>query len=145
MNDHVRLPPFTVSRAAIDQIEALGGTVRIGVEPGGCAGSSLNFALPGPGASRAVRFGCPGAWLEVEPAALEALRGATLDYSARIRPPRFRVLRNPSTSNACPCKRSFGDPWPGAGHPACRAYLPMPWDDEFEPPERWKRQTGYKG
>lgn len=32
------LPPFEVTRAAVDAIGALGGCVRIDVEQGGCCG-----------------------------------------------------------------------------------------------------------
>ena len=42
-------------------------------------------------------FGCPGAWLLVEPAALTVLTGARLDYRASSKPPRFRVEANPNT------------------------------------------------
>lgn len=137
-------PPFTVTRSAIEAIEHLGGVVRIGVGAGGCCGQFWTFSLGGKGADTSVkRFGCPGAWLEVVDPALELLTGATLDYGARLKPPRFRVLRNPNTAEVCPCKRSFGSTWPGPRQPGCRSYEPMPWDMEFEPPVAWRRQTGW--
>jgi hypothetical protein len=74
---------------------------------------------------------------------LSVLPGATLDYAGRLKPPRFRVLRNPNTTHVCACRRSFGEPWPGPRQPACRSYQPMPWDDHYDPPIAWKRQTGY--
>lgn len=141
------LPPFAVTPAAVAQIETLGGVVRIDVEPGGCCGTAYAFSVPrenellNDGDSR---YGCPGAWLLVGECVAGVLRGAVLDYGGQLKPPRFRVLRNPNTPNTCSCRRSFGVPWPGAGQPGCCSYKPMPWDDEFEPPAAWKRQTGYR-
>lgn len=145
MDESLRLPPFRVTPAAIDKIASLGGALRLGVVPGGCSGQAFEFSTgaPEPAAPGWQAFGCPDAWLHVHDRALDVMRGAILDYSERLRPPRFRILRNPSASNPCPCRRSFGEPWPGAGSPHCRSYLPMPWDEGFDPPARWKRQTGY--
>lgn len=147
MDDTITLlPPFTVTRAAIDEIEVLGGAVRIDVEEGGCCGSTYTFTLLD-GEQEPTddedRFGCPGAWLVVGNRAAQVLSGATLDYGGRLKPPRFRVINNPNTPQLCSCRRSFGRPWPGPGQPACRSYLPMTWDQDFEPPDRWRRQTGY--
>ncbi|MBO9706458.1 MAG: iron-sulfur cluster assembly accessory protein, partial [Arthrobacter sp.] len=139
-------PPFTVTPAAIAQIAALGGAIMIDAEDGGCCGSVYAFSVvddESPEVTGAERYGCPGAWLLVAPRARGVLPGATLDYAARLRPPRFRVLRNPNTPQVCACRRSFGEPWPGPGRPECCSYLPMPWDDDFEPPAAWKRQTGH--
>lgn len=131
-------PPFAVSRAAIEAIEALGGAVRVDLEDGGCCGTAYAFSLVDAEDEQVqgdARYGCPGAWLFVTEAVGEVLAGATLDYGARLRPPRFRVSRNPNTEHVCACRRSFGQPWPGPRQPACRSYLPMPWDEEFEPPK----------
>ncbi|WP_161958502.1 HesB/IscA family protein [Ornithinimicrobium cavernae] len=145
------LPPFTVTRAAISQIEALGGSLRIDAEDGGCSGTTYEFAAHGRVRADAetletdARYGCPGAWLLVGERAAGVLPGATLDYSARLRPPRFRVIRNPNTPDTCPCRRSFGAPWPGPGQPTCRSYDPMPWDSEDDSPRHPRRQTGSGG
>lgn len=141
------LPPFTVTRAAIDQIAALGGALLVDLEEGGCCGTAYAFSRPEDPATCAPstrRYGCDGAWLLVSERAGSVLTGATIDHRGRARPPRFSVLRNPNTSEVCPCRRSFGSPWPGRGCPDCRSYLPMPWDDEFEPPFAWRRQTGWQ-
>lgn len=139
------LPPFTVTSAAIDQIESLGGSVRIDVETGGCCGSTYVYANDVEADLRVgdARYGCPGAWLIVGESVADVLPGATLDYAARLKPPRFRVLHNPNTEHVCSCRRSFGDPWPGPKQPTCRSYLPMPWDESFVPPQPWQKQTGY--
>lgn len=140
-------PPFQVTQAAVDKIASLGGAVRIDVEAGGCCGTTYRFDVVEAGVTqerRDRRFGCPGAFLFVSERAAEVLPGSTLDYSARVKPPRFRVVRNPNTAEVCACRRSFGSPWPGPGEPACRAYAPMPWDSTYEPPAEWQRQTGYR-
>lgn len=140
-------PPFAVTAGAVEAIVALGGAVRVDVGPGGCCGTTYLFELVDPDAPHAgtdTSYGCPGAWLVVSATAVEVLRGATLDYSASLKPPRFRVLNNPTTEHVCPCKRSFGDAWPGPRQPTCRSYAPMPWDDDYQPPLRWQRQTGYR-
>lgn len=124
----MRMPPFLVTRPAIDQIETVGGCVRLDLEPGGCSGSAYVWSLDRPRAGDAV-YGCEGAQLSVSAEAGAVLSGATLDFGRALRPPRFRVVRNPNTPQRCACNRSFGRPWPGRGHPGCRSREPMPWDD----------------
>lgn len=138
------LPPFAVTASARCAIEELGGAVRVDVEDGGCCGRTYVLALVDPESPTVApdaRYGCPGAWLVVSPQAEVVLTGAELDYAVRLRPPRFRILRNPNTVDVCPCRRSFGAPWPGPRQPTCRSYAPMPWDEEFDPPRAWRRQT----
>ncbi len=124
-DDETRLPPFSVTEAAIEQLVTVGGAVRVDIEPGGCSGQAWVFAqeLPGEGDEA---YGCPGAVLAVSPAALQLLAGARLDYGARLKPPRYRVLG--TATETCPCRRSFGETWPGREQPDCRAKAPMPWD-----------------
>ncbi|WP_114906116.1 HesB/IscA family protein [Ornithinimicrobium murale] len=141
--DQTCFPPFTVTQAAVQQIEALGGAVRVDVEDGGCSGTSYTFTQGVDQKIDDARYGCHGAWLVVGQRARSVLAGATLDYSARLRPPRFRVIKNPNTPEVCPCRRSFGEPWPGPGQPTCRSYRPMPWDTDYEPPVDWQRRTSY--
>lgn len=147
MTDMTVHPPFTVSREAIEAIETLGGAVRVGLEQGGCCGTTYVFTLVDADAEEVrgdARYGCPGAWLFVTAAAGAVLEGASLDYGARLRPPRFRILRNPNTEHVCACRRSFGEPWPGPRQPTCRSYAPMPWDGDFDPPRDWARRTGFR-
>lgn len=136
--------PFDVTKAAREQIRALGGRLYIGTEPGGCCGTSYVFSAGSRAAcSDLDEFDADDAVVVMEPETTQLLSGAKLDYSGRIRPPRFRVLKNPNTQDVCPCKRSFGKPWPGSGERACRAYVPMEWDEEYDPPHHWQRQTGW--
>jgi len=72
MSEMTRLPPFQVSRTAVDQMSTVGGTVRIDIEDGGCCGSTWVFSQ-GEAASSVQVFGCPGALLAVSAAALALL------------------------------------------------------------------------
>jgi len=122
----MRFPPFDVTEAAIAEI-GRHGSVRIDLAALGCSGTAYVFdAAQESGADEG--FGCEGARLVVSAAALAVLTGARLDYGARLKPPRFRVLNNANTLVRCPCNRSFGREWPGRGHPDCQAKMPMPWD-----------------
>jgi iron-sulfur cluster assembly accessory protein len=113
--------------AAIAKIKSLPGPLRIALRPGGCCGTYYHFeiALPKPGD---LSFGMGEVTIHLKPDAAEALQGACLDWGPTLKPPRFRVLRNPNTPHKCPCGRSFGRPWPGRCQPACQAYVPMPLD-----------------
>lgn len=145
--DQTTRPDFTVTVAAVDQIISLGGAVRLAVHEGGCCGSVYRFEQVADGDDAPLgdeRFGCPGAWLFVASQARDVLTGATLDYGASLKPPRFRILHNPNTEHVCACRRSFGEPWPGPRQPTCESYAPMPWDVTFEPPGGWVRRTGWK-
>lgn len=101
--------------------------MRIDLIDGGCCGTAYDFTRH-PAASSDQVFGCDGAWLVVSDDAMRILPGTKLDYSDRIKPPRFRVINNPNTPVRCPCNRSFGMTWPGRCQPDCRAKTPMPWD-----------------
>ncbi|WP_293911700.1 iron-sulfur cluster assembly accessory protein [Deinococcus sp.] len=119
-----------MTSAALEEIRRLGGTLRVGLEAGGCCGASYMFGLRGqPGD---LWFTDADLTLCLSPDALLILSGARLDYGARIKPPRFRVLANPNTPQRCACNRSFGLPFPGKATPQCRAYEPMPWQSRSE-------------
>lgn len=118
--------PFTLTDAARDQIRALGGHLRIALEAGGCCGTAYVFTLEDVASD--LHFAIDDFVIRLSPEAVLILEGAHLDYGARIKPPRFRVLRNPNTPERCACNRSFGKPFPGKATPQCRAYEPMPWN-----------------
>jgi Fe-S cluster assembly iron-binding protein IscA len=86
---------------AVEQIEAVGGSVRVDVEAGGCCGSTYVFTA-GPADQSDHAFGCPGAVLAVSRSALPVLTGARLDYSGRVKPPRFPSDRQPEHAGAVP-------------------------------------------
>jgi hypothetical protein len=59
-------PAFAVTPAAVDQIVALGGSVRIDVRAGDCCGNVYSYERADPDhAAGADRYGCPGAWLQL--------------------------------------------------------------------------------
>lgn len=127
MSDSTARPPFTVTPAAVRQLEVVGGAVRVDLAPTGCCGLTYTWTTQPPATDDGV-FGCTGAVLAVSTTAAQALTDARVDYGARLHPPRFRVTGNPNTPMRCPCNRSFGRPWPGQGQPDCQATTPMPWD-----------------
>lgn len=117
-----------VTPAAVTQIRALGGCLRVSLEPGGCCGTTYVFGLSACPGDLLTNLGA-GLTLTLSLEAAVVLAGARLDYSARLKPPRFRVLAGPNTPERCACNRSFGRPFPGKATPQCRAYAPMPWDE----------------
>ena len=127
MTDTV-FPPFTVTPAAVEQLSVL-GSVRLDIADGGCCGDTYEFSTEQREPTDWA-FGCSGAELIVSVTAEPILRAATLDYSSRIKPPRFRIIKNPNTPDCCPCNRSFGKEWPGKRLKECRSRALMPWDEE---------------
>jgi Fe-S cluster assembly iron-binding protein IscA len=101
MPEETVFPPFQVSRAAVSQIEAVGGVVRIDIADGGCCGRKYVFLAGMPDADDQV-FGCPGATLALSPVALAALTGAKLDYGAALNPAAIPCSRQPEYSAALP-------------------------------------------
>ena len=118
--------------AAQKILELTGGAdgrgLRIRLLPGGCCGTYYHFVIddlrPGDMVVEAS-----GAQVLLEPEVYPVLKGSRLDCGPALKPPRFRVLRNPNTPQKCPCGRSFGRPYPGRKSPQCQAYRPMPWDE----------------
>lgn len=116
-----------LTRASGSQMEGL----RIDLRPGGCCGTFYHFSLDLP-ASGDLVWEVSTARIITTPAVAQLVQGARLDYGAGLKPPRFRILRNPNTPVKCPCGRSFGSPYPGKSTPFCQAYTPMCWDQEGE-------------
>lgn len=121
-------PPLTLTPAAREEIRSLGGSLSIALMEGGCCGVTYLFTLDQQESQIALAE--DDLFIHLTPEALAVLRGAKLDYGARLNPPRFRVLNNPNTPQRCACSRSFGRPFPGKTTPRCRAYCPMPWHGE---------------
>ena len=111
-------------RLLVGQDGRPGAGLRIALEPGGCCGLFYYMVVDVPRRGDAV-VDAGGVRLLLSPAAARCLDGARLDYSDRLKPPRFRV-QNPQAPDRCPCGRSFGSPWRGRS-PDCRAYEPPPW------------------
>jgi iron-sulfur cluster assembly accessory protein len=113
--------PLQVSPAAIDEIRRFcrqrgyaTAQIRINIAPGGCQGYhyTLQFApeeiqetdraYPGQGGESSLR-------MAIDPSALGALWGATLDYAEDLMGGSFR-LQNPPVQGLCACGLSFMAP-----------------------------------
>lgn len=98
--------------------------LRITLQPGGCSGQFIYVSLDKQGEGDAV-LTQDGATVYVDPRLASVIEGATLDYGAGLKPPRFRI-RNARVTHKCACGRSIGSPYLGKSK-QCRAYEPIPW------------------
>ncbi|MFZ5818040.1 MAG: HesB/IscA family protein [Bacillota bacterium] len=105
--------------------------LRIELLPGGCCGTYYHFTVDQPRPTDLL-IRESDACLLLVPAVYALVRGSRLDYDPHLKPPRFRLLRNPNTPERCACGRSFGQPYPGRATPQCQAYRPMDWDEPGE-------------
>ena len=94
-------------------LEAEGATdlaLRVAVRPGGCSGFSYEMFFDGdiaPDDQKAV-FGNDGSQVQVvvDPASVQLLEGATLDYKDGLNQAGFSIT-NPNASRTCGCGSSF--------------------------------------
>ena len=94
-------------------LEAEGATdlaLRVAVRPGGCSGFSYEMFFDGdiaPDDQKAV-FGSDGSQVQVvvDPASVQLLEGATLDYKDGLNQAGFSIT-NPNASRTCGCGSSF--------------------------------------
>jgi iron-sulfur cluster insertion protein len=106
------MPEFAVSpRAAarIAEIVAAGGapaSLRVAVLAGGCSGFQYKFDLDASTAPDDLVIEHGGARVVVDPASLDLLAGAELDYRDELMGSYFSV-RNPNATSACGCGTSF--------------------------------------
>ena len=99
------------SRAAarIAEIVAASGSpqaLRVAVLAGGCSGFQYKFNLDGTTAPDDLVIERDGARVVVDPASLDLLAGAELDYKDELMGSYFAV-RNPNATSACGCGTSF--------------------------------------
>lgn len=120
-----------LAESAVQQIRRLTATaarsdysLRIAPQPGGCSGQFLYMSIDARQEGDLV-VEQDGVTVYVAPSLATIVEGATLDYSDRIKPPRFR-LRNARVEHRCACGRSFGSPYLGKSK-QCRAYELPPW------------------
>ncbi len=111
--DQIAVRPFSVSpRAAtrINEIVAGAGSgpdkLRVAVLAGGCSGFQYKFELDGESAPDDVLIERDGARVLVDPASLDLLAGAELDFVDKLMGAHFTV-RNPNATSACGCGTSF--------------------------------------
>lgn len=137
-------PPFEVTTAAVDQITAL-GAVRLSLAAGRCCGTTYVFTQVADERTPGVtRFGCAGAWLHVDTTPSTSSGGpvSTTPHRASRHASASSPTRTPHRY-ARAAARSGRKAWPGPRQPTCRAYAPMPWDEDYEPPADWARRTGF--
>jgi iron-sulfur cluster assembly accessory protein len=106
------MPEFAVSPRAAARIAeivaAAGGpaSLRVAVLAGGCSGFQYKFDLDGVTAPDDLVIEHGGARVVVDPASLDLLAGAELDYRDELMGSYFSV-RNPNATSACGCGTSF--------------------------------------
>lgn len=91
--------------AEIASAEGAGG-LRLAVLAGGCSGFQYRFALEKVPAEDDLVVERDGAVLLVDPASIELLAGAELDYTDELMGSHFAV-RNPNAASGCGCGSSF--------------------------------------
>ncbi len=103
---------FAVSdRAAARIAEIVAGqatpaALRVAVLAGGCSGFQYKFELDGAAQPDDLVVEAGPARVVVDPASLDLLAGAQLDYTDELMGSHFTV-RNPNASSACGCGTSF--------------------------------------
>jgi iron-sulfur cluster assembly accessory protein len=80
--------------------------LRVAVLAGGCSGFQYKFELDDAAQSDDVVIEHKGARVVVDPASLDLLAGAELDYTDELMGSHFAV-RNPNAISACGCGTSF--------------------------------------
>ena len=116
METHVvaALAPFQLTARAAAQINAIvqaqpAGSpqaLRVAVLAGGCSGFQYHFELDGARAEDDLVVERDGATVLVDPASLDLLAGAELDYPDALMGAHF-VVGNPNASSGCGCGTSF--------------------------------------
>ena len=94
-------------------LEAEGATdlaLRVAVRPGGCSGFSYEMFFDGDIAAddEKATFGADGSQVQVvvDPASVQLLEGATLDYKDGLNQAGFSIT-NPNATRTCGCGSSF--------------------------------------
>ncbi len=95
--------------ARIAEIVAADGreaALRVAVLAGGCSGFQYRFELDAAAMDDDLVIERAGAKVLVDPASLDLLAGAELDYTDELMGSHFAV-RNPNAKSACGCGTSF--------------------------------------
>ena len=105
-------PRFALSARAASRVaeilaaETQARALRVAVLAGGCSGFQYKFDLTGATEPDDIAIEQDGARVLIDPASLELLAGAELDYSDALMGAHFTV-RNPNATSACGCGTSF--------------------------------------
>jgi iron-sulfur cluster assembly accessory protein len=92
--------------AEIVAAEGRQAALRVAVLAGGCSGFQYRFELDAAPQEDDLVIERAGARVLVDPASLDLLAGAELDYTDELMGSHFAV-RNPNASSACGCGTSF--------------------------------------
>ena len=99
----------SISASAARRLNAIleqGAALRISVKGGGCSGFQYSFDVDKTRAEDDFVATRDGATVVVDPASLEMLRGAELDFVDDLMGQSFRV-KNPNAVASCGCGVSF--------------------------------------
>lgn len=102
---------FRLTDRAAARIAEIAGTqggraLRVAVLAGGCSGFQYKFELDGEPAPDDIVIQEGAARVLIDPASLDLLAGAELDYTDALMGSHFAV-RNPNAASACGCGTSF--------------------------------------
>lgn len=103
--------PFRVTDRAAARIARIaaseaGAALRVAVLAGGCSGFQYKFELDREAAPDDAVIDQGGARVLIDPASLDLLAGAELDYTDELMGSHFAV-RNPNAASSCGCGTSF--------------------------------------
>jgi iron-sulfur cluster insertion protein len=112
MDTQTQAPPFRLTDRACariaDIVAAEGGeaALRVEVLAGGCSGFQYRFELDRAQGADDVVIARGGVRVLIDPASLDLLAGAELDYTDALMGSHFAV-RNPNAASSCGCGTSF--------------------------------------
>ncbi len=107
MDTPFRLTDRAAARIAeIDAEQGGGHALRIAVLAGGCSGFQYQFGLERDRADDDLVIENGPARVFIDPASLDLLAGAELDYTDALMGAHFAV-RNPNAASSCGCGTSF--------------------------------------
>lgn len=92
--------------ATILKDEPQGAMLRVGVDGGGCSGFQYKFAVETDPAEDDLKIARDGVTVLVDPASVDLIKGATLDFVDDLMGRSFRV-ENPNATASCGCGTSF--------------------------------------
>lgn len=106
-------PPLIFTTNAAGKVSELiaeegnpGLKLRVYVSGGGCSGMQYGFSFEEGIAEDDTTVETDGVTLLVDPASLQYLAGAEIDYQDGLEGSRF-VIKNPNASSSCSCGSSF--------------------------------------
>jgi iron-sulfur cluster assembly accessory protein len=104
--------PFRLTEAAARRVAEIlasdpdSKALRVEVLAGGCSGFQYKFDLTGTQNDEDLVISAYGATVFVDPASLDLLSGAELDYKDALMGAHFAV-QNPNATSSCGCGTSF--------------------------------------